>query len=80
MNEKTQTTAPLIFAYLPAPHCSLLHCDTEFFSLCLHVPVLWTGQSGAPHEALPVVEATSYHPTAGQKDPLASGASADPLV
>ena len=72
--------APLTSLHLPTPLCSLLGRDAEFFGPCLHVPVLWTDQSGAPPATLPVVEATSYHPAAGEKDPLAPGTSDEPCV
>lgn len=72
--------APLTSLHLPTPLFSRLRRDAEFFGPCLHVPVLWTGQSGAPPVTLPVVEATSYHPAAGERDPLAPGASDEPWL
>lgn len=49
------------------PNSAASSCqDADFIGPCLHVPVLWTDQSG-PHEALPVVDVTSYPPIAGEK-------------
>ena len=54
--EHTQLHSTYFFS-LPTPFCSLLCQDAEFFGSCLYVPVLWTGQSGGPPAALPVLEA-----------------------
>ena len=81
IKKKKQTTRPssTISLYLPTPPYSLLCQDAECFGPRLHMPVLWTGQSGALCVALPVVEVTFNHPS-GKKDPSAPGVLAESWV
>ncbi|XP_069902509.1 uncharacterized protein [Globicephala melas] len=75
-----QLTFLHVYLHGPVLLNGLLRRDAKFFGPCLHVPVLWAGRSGALPVTLPVVEATSYRPAAGEKDPLAPGASDEPWL